>query len=32
MNRVLNRESDAEAEEPEAVLDQVEEHMPAKVA
>jgi len=32
MNRVLNRESAAEAEEPEAVLDQVEEHMPAKVA
>ncbi len=30
MNRVLNRESAAEAEEPEAVLDQVEEHMPAK--
>ena len=32
MTRVLNRESDAEAEEPEAVLDQTEEHMPAKAA
>jgi len=32
MTRVLNRESDAEAEEPEAVLDQVEERMPAKAA
>ena len=32
MTRVLNRESDAEAEEPEAVLDQTEEHMPVKAA
>ena len=29
MNRVLNRESAVEAEEPEAVLDQTEVHMPA---
>jgi len=29
MNRVLNRETDVEAEEPEAVLDQNEVHMPA---
>ena len=29
MKRVLNQESDVEAEEPEAVLDQTEAHMPA---
>jgi hypothetical protein len=29
MKRVLNQESDVEAEEPEAVLDRTEAHMPA---
>ncbi len=32
MQRVLNNETDADAEEPEEVLDVVEEHMPAKSA
>ena len=31
MRRVLNKESDAEAEEPEEVLDAVNEHIAAKV-
>jgi aerobic C4-dicarboxylate transport protein len=32
MRKVLERETDEEAEEPEQVLDAVEQHMPAKVA
>ena len=32
MNQVLNKETPAEAEEPEAVLDSTEAHMPAKSA
>lgn len=32
MQRQLNNETEAEAEEPEAVLDQVEQHMPATAA
>ncbi|MGH6647214.1 dicarboxylate/amino acid:cation symporter [Aquabacterium sp.] len=32
LRRQLNHEGDAEAQEPEAVLDQVEQHMPARAA
>jgi aerobic C4-dicarboxylate transport protein len=32
MQRLLNNESDAEAEEPEAVLDKSETHMPVQPA
>jgi len=32
MQRVLNRETDVEAEEPEKALDAVETHMPVKPA
>jgi aerobic C4-dicarboxylate transport protein len=32
MKRVLNNETDADAEEPEEVLDAVNQHMPAKSA
>jgi hypothetical protein len=32
MKRVLNKETDEDAEEPEKVIDAVEEHMPVKPA
>ena len=32
MKKVLNKETDADAEEPEKVIDAVEEHMPVKPA